>query len=177
MSQSHEEDDYMFVSLYTHNREPLLRSEDAKRLLVDKLADTKKQFHLVIAAYVILDDHVHLLFTSPPGNECSAIVNHFRAGLQRELRKVGHSAEDTHTVLWEHGLKMRSVADKEELRDHLDFIHYDPVRHGLVERAADYKWSSLPKRMAEGHYPHDWAVLAPPAGVARVLRPPLPAAQ
>lgn len=170
MSQS-QEGDYKFVSIYTHNREPLLRDPEVKRLLLDKLADTKNQFHLVIAAYVVLDDHLHLLFSSPPSNECSAIVNHLRAGLQRELRKGGRSPDDTQTPVWEHGFKVRALFDKEDLRDHLDFIHYDPVRHGLVERAGDYRWSSLHKRMKEGHYPYDWAVLAPPAGVARVLRP------
>lgn len=164
-------DEYMFVSLYTRHREPLLKGEDAKRLLLEKLGETKKQFHLVIVAYVVLDDHVHLLFTSLPGNECSAIVNSLRASFQRELRKGGSSDEDTQVQVWEHGLKMRTLMSKEELRDHLDFIHYDPVRHGHVQRAGDYRWSSLAKRMAEGHYPHDWAELAPPAGVARVLKP------
>lgn len=162
-------DDYMFVSLYTHKREPLLKNKEAKRLLMGKLAETKKQFRLIIAAYVVLDDHLHLLFSSPAGNECSAIVNHLRAGMQREWRKDFHLPEDA--LIWEHGIKMRVVQDKDELRNHLDFIHYDPVRHGLVERAGDYKWSSLPSRMAQGHYPHNWCELAPPAGVARVLRP------
>jgi putative transposase len=170
MSQS-QNDEYLFVSLYTWHREPLLRVPETKRLLLDKLADTKKQFQLIIAAYVVLDDHLHLLFTTPPGNECSAIVNHLRAGFQREYRKAGQTPEDTQTQVWEHGFRMRTVSDKDELRDHLDFIHYDPVRHGLVERAGHYRWSSLAKRMTEGHYPHDWAVLAPPAGVARVLKP------
>jgi putative transposase len=164
-------DEYLFVSLCTRHREPLLKGEDAKRLFLEKLAHTKKLFHLVIAAYVVLDDHVHLLFTSPPGNECSAIVNSLRAAFQRELRKGGAPAGDTQTQVWEHGFKMRTLVSKEALRDHMDFIHYDPVRHGVVERAADYRWSSLSKRMAEGYYPHDWAELAPPAGVARVLQP------
>jgi putative transposase len=163
------QDDFMFVSLYTRNREPFLKSKESKRLLLAKLMETKKQFRIVIAAYVLLDDHMHLLFSSPPGSECSAIVNHLRAGMQKEWRKDVQSQDDAQ--IWEHGFKMSVVRGKNELRNHMDFIHYDAVRHGLVERAGDYRWSSLPARVAEGHYPDDWSVLAPPAGVARVLRP------
>lgn len=162
-------DDFLFVSLYTYGREPLLKSKESKRLLLAKLAETKKQFRIVIAAYVLLDDHMHLLFSAPPGSECSAIVNHLRAGMQNAWRKGVQSQEDAQ--IWEHGFKMSVVQGRNDLRNHLDFVHYDPVRHGLVERAGDYPWSSLPLRVAEGHYPDDWSVLAPPAGVARVLRP------
>jgi putative transposase len=157
----------MFLTMYTHNREPLLQGKEAKRLVLDKMLETKRQFRLNIAAYVVLDEHVHLLFASPPDNECNAIANHLRAGTQRDLRKTMQMQDDAQ--IWEHGLKMWGVQGKAELRNHLDFIHYDPVRHGMVERAADYKWSSLPMRVEEGHYPDDWAVLAPPAGVAKVL--------
>lgn len=159
--------EYLFVSLYTHKREPLLKRDEAKRLVLGKMLETKQQFRLNIAGYVILDDHLHLLFASPPDNECSAIANHLRAGAQRDLRKMLQMQEDTQ--VWGHGLKMWVVQGKMDLRNHLDFIHYDPVRHGVVERAGDYKWSSLPMRVEEGHYPDDWAVMAQPAGVAKVL--------
>lgn len=46
---------------------------------------------------------------------------------------------------------------EDEARTHLNSIHYDPVRHGPVERAAHYAWSSL-------------VVHAPPVGVAKVAR-------
>lgn len=160
-------DEYLFFSLYTHRREPLLQRDEAKRLVLRKMLETKHQFRLNIAGYVILDDHLHLLFVSAPDNACSAIVNHLRAGAQRDLRQMLQMREDTQ--VWEHGLKMRVVQGKIALRNHLDFIHYDPVRHGVVERAAGYKWSSLPMRVEQGHYPVDWAVMAPPMGVAKVL--------
>lgn len=167
MSQSLQVD-FMFVSLYTHGREPLLKGQEAKRLMLTKLGETKSRFHLTIAAYVLLDDHIHLLFSSQ-GNECSAIVNHLRAGMQKDLRLGGMLREDAQ--VWEHGIKTSVVRKKDELRDYLDFIHYDPVRHGLVQRPADYKWSSLPSRVEQGHYMDNWGEAVPPAGVARVLRP------
>lgn len=160
-------DQFAFVSLYTRHREPLLRSAEAKRLLLAAMMESKRRFRLNIVAYVLLDDHMHWLFASPPTNECSAIVNHLRAVVQKDWRIL--CCEES--PVWEHGLQIELVMGTEQLRNHLDFIHYDPVRHGQVARPSEYKWSSLPARVAEGHYPEDWGCLAPPAGVARVLRP------
>ena len=160
---------FVFASLYTRDREPLLRSRETKELLLAKMMDTKLQFRLNIAGYVVLNDHMHWLFSSPPGNECSAIVNHLRGGMQRDWRARQIQGGDLQ--IWEHGSNISLVVGKEALRNHLDFIHYDPVRHGLIAHAVDYPWSSLPTRVAEGHYPEDWGRLAPPAGVAKVVAP------
>lgn len=162
-------DEFTFVSLYTQGRSPLLQDRGAKKLVLARLLETKQRFRLHVAGYVLLDDHMHWLFSEPDGGEGSAIINFLRAGVQNDWRKLTPGREDAQ--VWEHGARLQVVRGKAELRHHMDFIHYDPVRHGLVERATDYTWSSLPARVAEGYYPDDWAVEAPPAGVARVVRP------
>jgi hypothetical protein len=62
---------------------------------------------------------------------------------------------------WEHVI--RAEADYEA---HVDYIHLNPVRHGLVERAADWPWSSLHRWVREGRYPPTWGrdAGAPAAG-------------
>jgi len=157
---------FIYATLYTRDKEPLFARREAKQLLLGKMQETKHQFMLIVAAYVVLDDHLHWLFATPPSNECSAIINHLRASTQRDWRKLepGHDERP----VWQHGFKHRLVTEKDDLRDHLDVIHYDPVYHGAVARAADYPWSSLPARVAEGHFADDWGVLAPPAAVAKI---------
>ncbi|MEW6678093.1 MAG: transposase [Pseudomonadota bacterium] len=159
---------FIFASLYTRNRETLLSSAEAKRLLLSKMHETKHQFRLNIAAYVLLDDHMHWLFFTPAGNEPSAIVNHLRAATQRDWRKL--QPEWGESAIWEHGNRCTLPVDKPDLKHYLDFIHYDPVRHGLAEKAMDYKWSSLPARVAEGYYPEDWGTLGAPIGITKVLK-------
>lgn len=159
---------FAFASIYTRDRDPWLEHDEAKRLLLAKMQETKHQFRLVIAAYVVLDDRMHWLFSSPASNECSAIVNHLRAGMQKDWRRL--QSEQADRQIWEHGFKLTLLSGKEELRDHLDFIHYEPVRLGLTARPVDYKWSSLAARVAEGHFPENWGVIAPPAAVAKVLK-------
>lgn len=164
---------YQFVTLRTFERAPRLARDDLKKTLLGCIGDTKKRFRLTIAAYVVLDDHVHLLFGLPAEHESSAVMNDMRAGFMRAWRKPQPLLErdmPNDTPFWAHGIEYRAVFSSDELRAHLDFIHYDPVRHGLVTRAADYRWSSLPARIAQGHYPDNWAEIGPPASVARVAR-------
>jgi putative transposase len=52
---------------------------------------------------------------------------------------------------WEHTLR-----DEADLNRHLDTIHYNPVKHGLVERAADWPWSSFHRLVKMGYYEADW---------------------
>ncbi len=79
-------------------------------------------------------------------------------------RSVANDSAQTATPDLEH----RALHGAMQARAHLDFIHYEPVMHGLVERAVDYDWSSFPIRVAQGHFPENWAALAPPASIARV---------
>ena len=164
---------YQFVTLRTHERAPLLAQGKAKQLLLDCFTDSKKRFKLTVAGYVVLNDHAHFLFGMPVEHECAAVMNDLRAAFMRANRKSTPLLEremPNNTPFWEHAIEYRSTYSLDDLRAYLDFIHYDPVRHGLVTRAADYPWSSLPARIAQGHYPESWADLGPPASLSRVTR-------
>lgn len=164
---------YHFVTMRTYERAPLLAGEKLKQLLLDCFTDTKKRFKLTVAGYVLLDDHAHFLFSVPAEHECSAIMNDLRAGFMRAWRKSKPLLErdaPNNTPFWEHGIEYRSAYALDDLRAFLDFIHYDPVRHGLAKRAADYPWSSLPARIAQGHYLESWAEIGPPASISKVTR-------
>lgn len=155
-----------FVTLECHQRQCLLAQPRLKQLLVDAILKTKMQFGLHVAAYVIHDDHVHLLFVAPIDAECLAPMNYLRAIMTRHWREIDRVEEDAQ--LWNHTVKQRYLLSPDELRAHLDYIHYDPVRHGRCARAFDYPWSSLPARVEQGHYPEDWALMGPPASLHRI---------
>ena len=53
---------------------------------------------------------------------------------------------------WEH-----TARDDEDLRRHVDYIHYNPVKHGHAATAADWPYSSFHRYVREGVYPADWA--------------------
>lgn len=156
-----------FVTLECFQRQRLLAPAAAKQMLIEAMHSMKSRFQLHVAAYAVLDDHAHLLLVMPKGGECLAALNYLRAYLVRRWREHTATREDSH--IWNHALKLRPLADAEDLRAHIDYIHYDAVRHGLCERAYDYAWSSLRARVEQGHYPEDWAVMGPPASLRRVV--------
>ena len=165
---------FQFVTLYTHAQQPLLASSLAKHLLLAKISEAKAKFHLDIAGYVVLDDHIHFLYVTQHSQKVAPVVDLLREGFARDWRRLQcretKPSSGIDQPIWKSEIKSYRLTLADELRTHLNFIHYDPVRHGLVERAADYAWSSLPARIHQGHYPGDWAVQAPPAGVAKVAR-------
>ena len=164
---------FQFATLRTYGRAPLLARGPIKQLLLERLMETRKRFHLSLAAYVLLDDHIHLLIRGSAEQECTAAMNDLRSGVQRTWRKsLPNPVPDAPDALpfWEHGIEYHQANSSEELRAFLEFIHYDPVRHGLVDRPSDYLWSSLPARIEQGHYPEYWGILGPPACIARVAR-------
>lgn len=165
---------FHFVTLHTHSRQPLLASTQAKELLLSKLRYIKEQFNLDIAGYVVLDDHFHFLCATRCNIEIGTAVELLRDGFAKEWRRLqpgGDSSElELAAPVWKPDIFSNRLALVDELHSHLNFIHYDPVRHGYVERASDYVWSSLPARVEQGHYPEDWAIHATPAGVAKVAR-------
>jgi len=164
---------YQFVTLRTFGRAPLLAKDAMKQRLLDCFMETKKHFSLTIAGYVVLSDHAHFLFKIPGDYESSAIMNDLRTNFLRAWRKSTPLLErdaPNNAPFWEAGIEYRSSYSTDDLRSYLDFIHYDPVRHGLTTRAADYPWSSLPARIAQGHYSESWAEIGPPACISRVAR-------
>ncbi len=154
-----------FVTLECFQRRPLLARPRVKQLLLNAMQDTKKQFGLHLGGYVILDDHAHLLFVAAADSEHLGPMNYLRARLTRTWREMEPGADDI--PFWEHGIKARVLVDADDMRAYLDYIHYDPVRHGACERAYDYLWSSLRARVDQGHYTEDWGVLGPPASLGR----------
>ncbi len=164
---------YQFVTLRTHDRLPLLAPDKTKQLLLDCFTDSKRRFKLTVAGYAVLDDHAHFLFSPPLEQECSGVITDLLTQFMRARRKaLPLLARETQksTLFWNKSIEYRSAYTLDELRAYLDFIHYDPLRHGLVERAAEYPWSSLPARIEQGHYPESWSELGPPASIALVAR-------
>ncbi len=55
---------------------------------------------------------------------------------------------------WEHRIR-----DTDDYRAHVDYIHFNPVKHGHVTRAGDWRWSSFSRHVALGWYDSEWGVV------------------
>jgi putative transposase len=79
-------------------------------------------------------------------------LNEIGLGEERNDSRVKrHEAAIWQRRFWEH-----TINDEEDFEMHLDYIHYNPVKHGYVDRPADWAWSSFQRYVKEGIYENDW---------------------
>jgi putative transposase len=154
-----------------------------KRLLVEHIevlraafrqARTRRPFEVL--AIVILPDHLHCLWRLPQGDADNAIrwrliktlfSQTFTAGEYRSVRRLKkHERGIWQRRYWEH-----LIRDEDDFAAHVDYIHYNPVKHGHVARAADWPHSSFHRYVQCGDLPEDWAN-APESAVAIGERKP-----
>jgi putative transposase len=114
-------------------------------------------------ALVLLPDHLHCVWTLPPGDSdfpdrwrrIKASVSHAIAD-QLEAAPDASRRQKGERGLWQRRYWEHVIRDEADFAAHLDYIHFNPVKHGLVERAADWPWSSLHRYVAQGAYPLGW---------------------
>jgi putative transposase len=137
-------------------------------LLVDRIQVLRAAFRVTrrdrpfaIDAVVILPDHLHAILTLPADDadfsgRWRRIKGHFSTALidaGTELRR--HSNGDL--ALWQRRFWEHTIRDEADFMRHVDYIHFNPVKHGLVARVRDWPHSSFHRYVREGIVPDDWA--------------------
>ena len=117
-------------------------------------------FH--IDAWVVLPEHLHALWTLPEGDaNCQhrwqAIKMAFSKGIA-----AGEARSPSRLLRGERGIWQRrywehTIRDNRDYAAHMDYIHFNPVKHGLVANVADWPFSTFHRSVAMGLYPPAWA--------------------
>ena len=149
---------YFFtVTLCNRNNDWLVTHVD---LLRDALRQTQRIQPFDIDAMVILPDHLHAVWTLPPDDadfaqRWRAIKSRFSRALVKSGAPVRQSTDGAYDIwqprYWEH-----TIRDERDLAHHVDYIHYNPVKHGHVMRVADWPHSSFHHYVRTGRLPPDW---------------------
>ena len=167
-----------FFTLVTARRAPLFQRAAARMLLGQAMRD-QQQDRPFENAIVLLPDHLHVIWNLPPGDSSyptrwSAIKSQFTrdwlaAGGVEQPLFPGQAREGRRGV-WQARYMEHTIRDEEDLTAHVDYIHYNPVKHGLARCPKDWPWSSFSRYVASGDYPVDWGCSrhAPPASLLRV---------
>ena len=150
--------DVVFVTLVTAERRRWLTSERAKQHFLDCLREVKINQPFQHFGHVILDDHVHWLFRVNENHSVSSLVASLKQRVIHSRRQTGLNWQG----LWQRRFYDHIIRDERDFREHLDYIHYNPVRHGYVSMACQWKWSSFHTWVARGNYSHCWGTKEPP---------------
>lgn len=158
-----------FFTLVTYDRKPLLTSGHALSCLRDALERTRARYPFRIDAICVLPDHLHCLWTLPPGEKDFSRRWNMVKGLftKRYLatapgdernasrRRTGEAA------VWQRRFWEHVIRDDDDYARHLDYIHYNPVKHGHVSLPLDWQWSSFHRYLRLGWYEAHWGAEEP----------------
>ena len=146
-----------FFTLVTEQRRPIFASAENVQTLRDAFKNVHASRPFDIDAMVVMPDHLHCIWTLPPDDadfstRWRLIKTWFTKHCQPSLRHT--SAHQP--VLWQHRYWEHQLRDAADFANHAHYIHYNPVKHGLVSTPADWPYSSFLRYVKAGIYPIDW---------------------
>jgi putative transposase len=122
---------------------------------------TRQARPFAIDAVVVLPDRLHVVMTLPAGD--ADFPNRWRL-LKRRFTDAVASAGDSvarnpngELSLWQRRFWEHTIRDDRDYERHVDYIHFNPVKHGLVARVGDWPYSSFHRYVRSGILPNDWA--------------------
>jgi len=157
-----------FFTLVTNQRNNIFLLDKTVDLFLEALNHVKNLHPFNLVAYCILPDHIHLLWDLPDGDDNFSLriseikkrfSKHFIAeyGNQNSISTTQRKRGET--GIWQRRFWEHYIRDEEDLNRHIDYIHYNPVKHGLVNRAYDWHSSSFSEYIMKGYYGDDWGVV------------------
>jgi len=152
-----------FFTLVTYNRRAILIDPDHVDLMRSALRKVMTRYPFVIEAFVLLPDHLHCIWTLPEGDadfstRWRLIKSEFSRGChvgKDDIAPASRRAKEERTV-WQRRFWEHLIRDEQDFRHHVDYIHYNPVKHGLALTARDWHYSSFHRYLQRGMYPADW---------------------
>jgi putative transposase len=156
-----------FFTVVTHGRRPWLCGEASLRALALAFEQAGTRFPFRVIAGVVLPDHLHVVWSHPEGDSDFgkrwSLVKRLTGdlleadGYRSVSSPCASRARRVERTLWQRRFWEHRIRDEVDLQNHVDYIHYNPVRHGLVARAADWPHSTLHRHIRRGWASNDWA--------------------
>ncbi len=137
----------------------LVRHIDTLRRVV---ASVKSRHPFRIHAWAVLPEHLHCIIELPPGDADFAtrwrlIKMGFSKSLPITERRSQVRQNRGERGVWQRRFWEHLIRDEADYRAHMDYVHINPVKHGLVSRVCDWPYSTFHRLVEHGQYPHDWA--------------------
>jgi putative transposase len=152
-----------FFTVITFKRKKILTVPENVALFRESLRYVKNRHPFSIEAIVLLPDHLHCIWTLPEGDsDFSTKWRLIKGHFSRKCKdKYKHSQSITRIrkkeqAVWQRRFWEHLIRNEEDLLNHLDYIHYNPVKHGLAEAPKDWAYSSFHHFVREGKYTQMW---------------------
>jgi len=142
-----------------------LANDAARDLLRSAIRACQQQWPFAVDALVLLPDHLHAIWALPPGDADYSkrwgfikkhFTQHWLAANGAEQSISSSKQHQRRRGVWQRRFWEHVLRDERDYAKHLDYLHYNPVKHGLVTSVANWPYSSFHRFVNEGLYPAQW---------------------
>ena len=153
----------VFFTVVSYLRQPIFKSQSSVDLLSDAIQYVMRRHPFTIDALVVLPDHLHSIWTLPDGDvdyptRWRLIKSYFTRVIASSLsmRQTESMAKKGEQPVFQRRYWEHTIRDEKDYKNHLDYIHFNPVRHGYSKEPSEWAASSFHQYLENGYYPHDW---------------------
>ncbi|HCO96245.1 MAG TPA: transposase [Phycisphaerales bacterium] len=154
---------YYFFTVVTYKRKRFLADDIARECLRSAWQNVRQNRPFEVTALCLLPDHLHCLWRLPEGdNDYSTRWMLIKKRFTRRYLKAGgyesgqslSREKKRERGIWQRRFWEHQIREQEDLDKHVDYIHYNPLKHGLVKAVEDWPWSTYHKFVRDGFYQH-----------------------
>jgi len=139
-----------FVTFSCCGRLPLLRQPSRRDLVIQELARVRLEYGFLLAGYVVMPEHVHLLISEPQRGTPSTVLQMLKQRISRKMALSFPEPEREFRRFWQARFYDFNVFTEKKKREKLEYMHSNPVLRHLVEHPTDWPWSSWPNYARHG---------------------------
>lgn len=150
------------VTLSTIDGEALVYDDTVTHAFLSRVMVATQQSHGRLLGYAILQNHAHLVVTPGPHHILDTLMESIAEGFAHDYQAL--MGMPTRPKMWNRRYRRWYAADIDELAILLDYVHYDPVQHGLARRPEEWRHSSYAYWIERKLYKLGWG-WAPPASI------------
>jgi putative transposase len=154
-----------FFTLVSYERRPVLCYLPIRNVLRLAVQHVRARRPFDIDAWVLMPDHLHCMWTLPEGDadystrwaQIKRTVSRF-CGPDMQVRHPVSESRRKHrdSVIWQRRFYEHQIVDEDDFERHVDYVHFNPVRHGHADRAAAWPFSTFHRYVRAGTLPADW---------------------
>ena len=154
-----------FFTVVTYRRQKILTHPACVDALRNIIKDVKQTHPFKINAWILLPEHMHCIWTLPKGDvDYSKRWGLIKSTFSKRMKETLHRDEwitksktkYRESTIWQRRFWEHQIRDCEDYQRHMDYLHYNPVKHRLVKSVKDWPHSSFHHYTEQGVYPIDW---------------------
>lgn len=155
-----------FFTVVAYRRQPILCHETIRNALRNAIEAVRISRPFVIDAWVLLPDHLHCVWTLPESDADfstrwaiikRAVSLACKDSFYRDDLLTASKLKHRESTIWQRRFWEHQIRDENDFERHVDYIHFNPVKHGHVQHAVDWPYSTFHRYVREGLYKRNWA--------------------